>query len=80
VSVLIKRVTLNGQKKDIYIRGNHIQKIDDVIAISADVQISGDAKAAIPSFINGHTHSGGTLMTCTSRIGLRRKYGWRRPT
>ncbi len=62
MSILIKGVTLNGQKKDIHIRDNRIQKIDDSIALSANVQISGDGKAAIPSFINGHTHAAMTLL------------------
>lgn len=62
MSILIKGVTLNGQKKDIYIRGNLIQKVNDSIALSANVQISGDGKAAIPSFINGHTHAAMTLL------------------
>jgi len=62
VSILIKGVALNGQKKDIYVRGNFIEKVDDSIALSADVQISGDGKAAIPSFINGHTHAAMTLL------------------
>ncbi|MFQ5843258.1 MAG: amidohydrolase, partial [Thermodesulfobacteriota bacterium] len=62
MSILIKGVTLNGQKKDIYIRGNLIQKVNDSIALSANVQISGDGKAVIPSFINGHTHAAMTLL------------------
>ena len=62
MSILIKGVTLNEHKKDIFIRGNIIQRIDDSIALSADIHISGDGKAAIPSFINGHTHAAMTLL------------------
>jgi len=62
VSILIKGVTLNEHKKDIFIRGNIIQRIDDSIALSADIHISGDGKAVIPSFINGHTHAAMTLL------------------
>ncbi len=62
MSILIKGVTLDGHKKDIFIRDNLIQKIDDSINLSANVQISGDYKAAIPSFINGHTHAAMTLL------------------
>jgi len=62
VNTLIKGVTLNGRKKDILIQGNLIQKIDDSIDLSADIQISGTGKAAIPSFINGHTHAAMTLL------------------
>lgn len=62
MSILIKGVTLNGLKKDIYIRGNLIQKVSDSIALSANIHISGEGKAAIPSFINGHTHAAMTLL------------------
>ena len=62
MSIVIKGVTLNRNKKDIFIRGNSIQKIDDSIDLSADIKISGDGKAAIPSFINGHTHAAMTLL------------------
>jgi 5-methylthioadenosine/S-adenosylhomocysteine deaminase len=62
VSILIKGVTLDGQKKDILIQGNIIQEIADCIGLSADIQILGDGKAAIPSFINGHTHAAMTLL------------------
>ncbi|UCD70628.1 MAG: amidohydrolase [Syntrophobacterales bacterium] len=62
MSIVIKGVILNGQKKDIFIRGNIIQKIDDSIDLLADSKISGDGKAAIPSFINGHTHAAMTLL------------------
>ena len=62
MSILIKGVTLNEHKKDIFIRENIIQRIDDSIALSADIHISGDGKAAIPSFINGHTHAAMTLL------------------
>jgi 5-methylthioadenosine/S-adenosylhomocysteine deaminase len=62
VNTLIKGVTLNGRKRDILIQGNLIQKIDDSIDLSADVQIWGNGKAAIPSFINGHTHAAMTLL------------------
>jgi len=62
VSILIKDVTLNGLKRDIFIQGNIIQKIDDSIELPADIQISGNGKVAIPSFINGHTHAAMTLL------------------
>ena len=62
MSIVIKGVTLNGQKKDILIQGNIIQRIDDSIEHPADIHISGDGKAAIPSFINGHTHAAMTLL------------------
>jgi 5-methylthioadenosine/S-adenosylhomocysteine deaminase len=62
VSIVIKGVTLNNRKKDILIRGNLIERIDDSIDLPADIAISGDGKAAIPSFINGHTHAAMTLL------------------
>lgn len=62
MSILIKDVTLNGTKRDIFIKGNIIQKIDDSIEVPADIQISGNGKVAIPSFINGHTHAAMTLL------------------
>lgn len=62
MSILIKGVTLNGRKKDILIQGNTIQMIADSIGAPAETQISGDGKAAIPSFINGHTHAAMTLL------------------
>ena len=62
MSILIKGVILNGQKKDILIEGNIIGRIADSIEPSADIRISGDGMAAIPSFINGHTHAAMTLL------------------
>jgi 5-methylthioadenosine/S-adenosylhomocysteine deaminase len=62
VSILIRGVTLNGQQKDILIQGNTIQEIADSIGAPVETQISGDGKAAIPSFINGHTHAAMTLL------------------
>jgi 5-methylthioadenosine/S-adenosylhomocysteine deaminase len=62
VSILIRGVTLNGQQKDILIQGNTIQEIADSIGAPAETQISGNGKAAIPSFINGHTHAAMTLL------------------
>ncbi len=62
MSILIKGVTLNGRKKDILIQGNTIQMIADSIGAPAEMQISGNGKAAIPSFINGHTHAAMTLL------------------
>jgi 5-methylthioadenosine/S-adenosylhomocysteine deaminase len=61
VSILIKGITLNGQRKDILIQGRTIQRIADSIEFPADTLISGERKAAVPSFINGHTHAAMTL-------------------
>lgn len=62
MSVLIKRVGLNGEKKDIYIEGNRIREIGDHLDLQAEEVISGECKVAIPTFINGHTHAAMTLL------------------
>jgi 5-methylthioadenosine/S-adenosylhomocysteine deaminase len=62
MSILIRGVGLNGEKKDIYIEGNRIKRIAERIEEKAGVVISGNDKVAIPSFINGHTHAAMTLL------------------
>ena len=61
MSILIKNVRLNGGATDIFIRGNSIERIEKNIQIQADTVIDGTGKAAIPSFVNGHTHNAMTL-------------------
>src|SRR5574344_993379 len=61
-TLLIKKVILNGEKKDILINGNVIDKIADNIDNKADITISGEHRTAIPGMINMHTHAGMTLM------------------
>lgn len=61
-SILIKQVTLKGEKKDILIIGNRISKIADVIDQKSDEVISGEHMTAIPGLINMHTHAAMTLM------------------
>ncbi len=63
--ILLKKIYLNGNHKDILIEGNIISNIADVIdpAGLTDLEIVDcKGKAAIPGFINMHTHSGMTLM------------------
>ncbi|MDH7500162.1 MAG: amidohydrolase family protein [candidate division NC10 bacterium] len=62
MSILIQGVGLNGERKDIWIRGNRIQRIADRIEEKAEIVISGRDKIAIPPFINGHTHAAMTLL------------------
>ena len=62
MSILIKQVQLGDQLKDIYIEGNKIHSIGNNITIEADKIIDGKGKAAIPGFVNGHTHAAMTLM------------------
>ena len=61
-TLLIKQVTLNGEKKDIYIVDNIISKIADKVDVKADETIPGDNMTAIPGLYNMHTHSAMTLM------------------
>lgn len=62
MTVLIKNVRLKDEQKDILIEGNIIKKIASRIDRNADIEIDGEGKGAIPSFINGHTHASMTLM------------------
>ena len=63
MSILIKNVIFNNQKKDILIEENLISKIDDEINVSAGevVDYKGE-KAILPGFINCHTHAAMTLL------------------
>lgn len=62
MSIVIKRVRLNGETTDIYIEGNRIKEIGDQLDVKAAEVISGEGKAAVPSFVNGHTHAAMTLL------------------
>ncbi|MDR0365086.1 MAG: amidohydrolase [Bacteroidales bacterium] len=62
MKLLIKDVLLKNVVTDILVEGNkvsHIGEIEDTNSI--DKIIDGHRKAAIPTFINGHTHSAMTL-------------------
>ena len=61
-SILIKGVELEGGKKDILIEENIIVKIEDSIDTPTSTVINGRGKAAIPGFVNMHTHAAMTLM------------------
>jgi Cytosine deaminase and related metal-dependent hydrolases len=69
-TILIKGIYLNGKKQDIIIKDNIITKICDSVSnnyIDGDYTlINGSGKAAIPGFINMHTHSGMTLFRGSS--------------
>lgn len=60
MSILIKDVFLDNKKTDVYIEGNLITEIGK--KTNADFIIDGNGKAAIPGFINAHTHAAMTLM------------------
>ncbi|NCC46643.1 MAG: amidohydrolase [Bacteroidia bacterium] len=61
-NILIKGVLLHDSKQDIWIKGNRIEKIGVDIECSGATLIDGKGKAAIPGFVNMHTHAAMTLM------------------
>ncbi len=61
MNILIKNVLLNGGSSDIFIKNNRIEHIEKNIQIAADITLDGTGKAAIPTFVNGHTHNAMTL-------------------
>ncbi|UCD37157.1 MAG: amidohydrolase [Fidelibacterota bacterium] len=62
MSLLIKDVLVGQSVEDILIEGNRIQQISTGIQVDADEVLDGSGKAAIPSFINGHTHAAMVLL------------------
>jgi 5-methylthioadenosine/S-adenosylhomocysteine deaminase len=62
MSILVTGVRLDGQGTDIFIEGNRIKQIGDHLKVKADEVVPGEGKAAVPSFINGHTHAAMTLL------------------
>jgi 5-methylthioadenosine/S-adenosylhomocysteine deaminase len=62
MSILITGVRLNGETRDIFIEGNRIKQIGEQLNPKADEVISGAGKAAVPSFVNGHTHAAMSLL------------------
>lgn len=61
MKILIKDVLLDGNIRDIFINNGIIEEIDTNCTRAADKVIIGKNKAALPSFINGHTHAAMTL-------------------
>ena len=61
MKVLIQNVHLNGAITDIFIENGAITEISPSCSRAADKVIDGRNKAALPSFINGHTHAAMTL-------------------
>ncbi|MCX5807718.1 MAG: amidohydrolase [Proteobacteria bacterium] len=62
MKILIKDVMLDGNIRDIFINNGTIEEISEKCIRNADRIINGRDKAALPSFINGHTHAAMTLM------------------
>ena len=62
MSLILKNIILNGEKKDIYIEGNKIKKIGSTLNLKADEKIDGKGeKAVLPGLINSHTHAAMTI-------------------
>jgi len=63
MSLLIKNVILNGEKKDIYIEKEKIKKIGKNLNLKAKEKIDGKGKKAVlPGLVNCHTHSAMILL------------------
>ena len=62
MSVLIKDVQLDGRTTSIYVEGNRIAAIGEKARTEADIVIDGKAKAAVPGFVNTHTHAAMALL------------------
>ncbi len=65
--ILIKGILLDNEIKDILIKGTTIKKISDnilpeEISGKQPMVIDGKGKAAVPGFVNMHTHAAMTLM------------------
>ena len=61
MTILIKDVLLDGNIQDIFIEDGVIREISESCTKIVDRVINGKNKAALPSFINGHTHAAMTL-------------------
>ena len=59
MSILIKNVMLSGKETSLYVEGNIIRGVG--VKEKAEHVIDGKGKAALPGFINTHTHSAMTL-------------------
>ena len=80
MGILIKNTHLDSGMCDIYIEGEKIHEIGSELTHDADTTIDAGGMAAIPPFVNVHTHAAMTLlrgmqMTCFCRNGLKKRYG-----
>ncbi len=62
MSILIRKVRLQGEVVDVLIKGNRFDSIGTDVDAFADVVIDGSGKAILPSFHNAHTHAAMTLL------------------
>ena len=61
MSILIKDTLVENRRADILIVGNKIETIGETIDAVADTVIDGSGKAAVPGFMNSHTHAAMSL-------------------
>lgn len=61
MSILIKNVLLNEERRDIYIEKNLIASIGTNLNYNAKKIIQGDSLAVLPSLMNAHTHAAMSL-------------------
>lgn len=65
--ILLKRVLLDNEVKDVLIEEGFIKKISNDISVTQEkntelIVINGEGKVLIPGFVNMHTHTAMTLM------------------
>jgi 5-methylthioadenosine/S-adenosylhomocysteine deaminase len=62
MSILIRKVQLNGEKTDVFIKDNRFAQIGANLDVDADQVIKGKGKALLPTFVNAHTHASMSLL------------------
>ncbi len=62
MGILIKNTHIGGEMCDIHIEGEQIKEIGREFTFTADENIDARGMAAIPSFVNVHTHAAMTLL------------------
>ena len=61
MNILIKNIQVKDEKKDILIENNKITAVENQLEVKAEREIYGTGKAAVPGFVNTHTHAAMTL-------------------
>ena len=61
-SILIKDVLLDGQKRNILIKGKRFQCLSAAEGAVAEIVVDGNGKAILPGLYNTHTHTAMTLL------------------
>ncbi len=62
MSIVIKNVKVGKKALDILIDGNRIADVSKNISSRAEFRVDGKGFAAIPGFVNGHTHAAMSLL------------------